>query len=341
MYELARMERGGESPTISLIRMLAMLSIIACHFCQYYDNEWAWWLNIGVQVFLILSGYLYGNKDIPDAIGWLKRQFTKILVPYYLFLIPTIIAYFFATPESLGVSSVIGSLFTVNTIKGIGHLWFISAILFCYIVTPYLVAFRNYILQTTLTKQICLIFALFLVVTVVGVWTNSFFPGNICCYMLGYFISVLAKKYGSKVISLSFLLSILPCIASNAIYIYLKYFKGMEMQGPLSHITSYSHMFLALSIVTLFMILFKNVSYNNVFKWSDNYSYEVYIVHQLFILSPFTILTLTSSKSLNIVIALLVILFSGYLLGLLNKKVQILFNNMSQFKTRSRGQKVG
>lgn len=319
-------DREGKSPTISLIRMLAMLSIIACHFCQYYDNEWAWWLNIGVQVFLILSGYLYGNKDIPDAIGWLKRQFTKILVPYYLFLIPTIIAYFFVAPESLGVSSIIGSLFTVNTIKGIGHLWFISAILFCYIVTPYLLAYRNYILQTTLTKQICLIFALFLVVTVVGVWTNSFFPGNICCYMLGFFISVLVKKYGSKVISFSFLLFILPCIASNAIYIYLKYFKGMEMQGVFSHITSYSHMFLALTIVTLLMILFKNIKYYKVFEWSDSYSYEVYIVHQLFILSPFTLLDLTSNNAINIFITLFVILLGGYLLGAVNKRFQILFN---------------
>lgn len=113
--DVIKQNSGGKSPTISLIRMLAMLSIIACHFCQYYNNEWAWWLNIGVQVFFILSGYLYGNKDIADSIGWIKRQFIKILVPYYIFLIPTIIAYLFIAPESLGISTVIGSLFTVST----------------------------------------------------------------------------------------------------------------------------------------------------------------------------------------------------------------------------------
>ena len=322
-------DRGGKSPTISFIRMLAMLSIIACHFCQYYDNEWAWWLNVGVQVFFLLSGYLYGNKDIADPIGWLIRQFTKILVPYYLFLIPTIISYLFAAPESLEAPSVVGCLFTVRTIKGIEHLWFVSAILFCYIVTPYLAAFRNYILQKTLIKQVCLIFALFLVVTVVGVWTNSFFPGNICCYMLGFFISVFAKKYGSKVINILFLLSIVPCIASNTIYIFLKYFKEIEMHGPLSHITSYSHMFLALSLVTLLMIIFKKIKACKIFEWSDNYSYEVYIVHQYFILSPFTLLTLTYNKSLNILIALLVIFFSGYILGILNKKIYSLFSRVN------------
>ena len=319
----AGVNREGKIPVISFIRMLSMLSIIACHICQYYDNEWAWWLNVGVQVFFILSGYLYGNKDIVEPIAWIKLQFIKILV----FLVPIIIAYLFVAPELLGVFSVIGSLFTVSTIKGIGHLWFVSAILFCYLVTPYLTAFRNYILQKTLIKQVCLIFALFLVITIVGVWTNSFFPGNICCYMLGFFISVFAKKYGSRVINISFFLSILPCIASNAIFIFLKYFKGIDMQGSFSHITSYSHMFLALTIVTPLMILFKNIKYYKVFEWSDDYSYEVYIVHQLFILSPFTLLTFTSNYFLNILIVLSVILFSGYMLGFLNKKIRFLFNN--------------
>ena len=144
--------------------------------------------------------------------------------------------------------------------------------------------------------------------------------------MLGFFISVFAKKYGLKVISISLALSILPCIVSNTIYIYLKYYEMIEMQGMFAHITSYSHMFLALSIVTLLMILFKNMKKCQILEWSDNYSYEVYIVHQLFILSPFTLLTLTSNLSINIVLTLLVILFSGYILGIANKKVQILYN---------------
>ena len=65
---------GGKNLTISMIRLLAMLSIIACHFCQYYNNEWAWWLNVGVQVFFIISGYLYGNKSVSSPGPWLKND---------------------------------------------------------------------------------------------------------------------------------------------------------------------------------------------------------------------------------------------------------------------------
>ena len=84
---------GGKNSTISMIRLLAMLSIIACHFCQYYNSEWAWWLNVGVQVFFIISGYLYGSKSIDEPILWLKKRFVKILTPYYIFLTLAIIGY--------------------------------------------------------------------------------------------------------------------------------------------------------------------------------------------------------------------------------------------------------
>ena len=52
--------------SISLLRMVAMLSIVSCHIFQYYGNFLAWWFNVGVQIFLCISGYLYGQKDIGE-----------------------------------------------------------------------------------------------------------------------------------------------------------------------------------------------------------------------------------------------------------------------------------
>ena len=37
-----------------------MVSIVTCHFMQSLGNHWAWVFNIGVQVFLLMSGFLYG-----------------------------------------------------------------------------------------------------------------------------------------------------------------------------------------------------------------------------------------------------------------------------------------
>ena len=121
-----------------MIRLLAMMLIISCHICQYLDNEWAWWLNIGVQIFFILSGYLYGGKEIKDPIKWIGQQFKKILIRYYIFLFIAIGLYIIFVSNVLSIESIVSSFFCVGVIKGIGHLWFVGYILFCYLITPYL-----------------------------------------------------------------------------------------------------------------------------------------------------------------------------------------------------------
>ncbi|WP_368335686.1 acyltransferase family protein [Phocaeicola dorei] len=93
------------SPSISCIRLVAMLLIISCHICQYYGNELAWWLNVGVQIFFVLSGFLYGNKRIDEPIEWIRKQFVKILPTYYLFIFITVILYLIFSPETLSITS--------------------------------------------------------------------------------------------------------------------------------------------------------------------------------------------------------------------------------------------
>lgn len=58
---------------VSLIRLLAISAIVVCHLLQYSGSELAWWLNVGVQVFLCISGWLYGGKKIENALGFYKK----------------------------------------------------------------------------------------------------------------------------------------------------------------------------------------------------------------------------------------------------------------------------
>lgn len=58
--------------------MIATIFIVACHFLQYYQNGLSQWLNVGVQIFFILSGVLYGNKELGEPASWLIRQYLKI-----------------------------------------------------------------------------------------------------------------------------------------------------------------------------------------------------------------------------------------------------------------------
>ena len=306
-----------------MIRLLAMLSIIACHFCQYYNSEWAWWLNVGVQVFFIISGYLYGSKSIDEPILWLKKRFVKILTPYYIFLTFAIIGYIIVSPDILGAGNIISSYLVVGTIKGISHLWFVSYILFCYIITPYLAALRDSLSNKNLLFSIGSIVVIFGVYSIIEILVNGYFrPGRVGCYILGYFTAVLVNRIGTKSLHLCFWISLIPTVISNYIYCHIHYLQGLEMKGILVHITDYSHAFLGYSITMLLMIVFKNYLSNKVTRFSDKYSYEVYLVHQLFILSPLTILTLTNSTSFNVILTLMVIITAGVTLQRINSIIQ-------------------
>ena len=78
-----------------------MLSIILCHILQYFDNELAWWFNVGVQVFLFMSGFLYGKRATPsDDLKFIKKQFRKILIDYYVVVLPLLLATFLWAREN-------------------------------------------------------------------------------------------------------------------------------------------------------------------------------------------------------------------------------------------------
>lgn len=69
---------------IGWVRFIALCSIILCHFLQYYQIELAWWFNVGVQVFFVISGYLYGKKEVKDPVTFIKRRVMRLLPQYWI-----------------------------------------------------------------------------------------------------------------------------------------------------------------------------------------------------------------------------------------------------------------
>ena len=76
--------------SISLIRLISIIFIILCHFFQYFDHFLAWHFNIGVQLFLIISGFLWGYERYKnfDIARWWKST-KKIMFDYILVCIIT------------------------------------------------------------------------------------------------------------------------------------------------------------------------------------------------------------------------------------------------------------
>lgn len=118
-----------ESYAISYIRVLAMSSIVLCHFLQALESNWAWVFNIGVQIFFLISGYLYGHKHIEGWIGWFGKRFIRIYVPFVLFFIAVIPVY--AVSEKITAKQIIVYLLDLQGILGGGKRFRTSVVPHC------------------------------------------------------------------------------------------------------------------------------------------------------------------------------------------------------------------
>ena len=145
--------------------------------------------------------------------------------------------------------------------------------------------------------------------------TNQYHGWKNGLWRFWYFIAVFVNRIGEKSHHLCFRISLIPTFISNYVYCHIHYFQGLEMKGILVHITDYSHAFLGYSITMLLMIWFKNIKESRILDYSDKYSYEIYLVHQLFILSPLTLLITSNNIIINVSLAILVIFLSGYMLN--------------------------
>ena len=94
------------------------------------------------------------------------------------------------------------------------------------------------------------------------------------------------------------------------------------MNGIWIHLTDYSHLFLGLTLTLLLMLLFNHIRMNTILSWSDKYSYTVYLVHQLFILSPMTLLNVFDAKIYSLTLTIFIIFISGVLLKALSTKLE-------------------
>ena len=77
--------------SLQILRIFSMLMIVLCHLCNeskigIFVNL-AQLLNVGVFIFLFMSGYLYGRKKKIDVNEFYKKRAVKIMIPFYLFLL--------------------------------------------------------------------------------------------------------------------------------------------------------------------------------------------------------------------------------------------------------------
>lgn len=326
------MKNTKKDQRISLVRVLAMLSIILCHIVSEFNSIkfMGQILNVGVFTFIFISGFLYGKKNIDNIGNWLTKRAVRILVPMYVFMIILFtvriillnqldfkyyLIYFFNLQGLLG------------GVLGAGHLWFLTAIMICYLVTPILNNLRSKIIYLTKTKLIIGLFILVGVQILASYFINKTLGRYLCyvnLYIFGYFIrSVWKGNISKKGLIISTMLTMVA--------ILIRFGMKFVVDDTIFYeniIVLYTQCVFGVWIF-IFVTYFKNIANNNIIiKVVNNLekiSFEIFIVHYMFIVGPVRVMFLTRYSLINIVI----VLGLSYVTGVILHKICDLIYNMN------------
>lgn len=321
---------------ISLIRLIATGFIVSCHMMQFRDSVFAWWFNVGVQIFLCMSGFLYGTKGrIENGPKFVLKQWGKILLDYYIVVIPAFIVYCIFARENVSLLKAKEVLLTYGYLYGGEHLWFIPYILVCYGVTPFL----SYLFNRGEGKKNGWVMALTLILTA-GIFESvgSYFNAAwIICFVVGFLLGH-AWKFDRKAYVRGCIIVIISAVALNTFQIRQDYIPSayIFLPEPLgSHyyrIQNYAHVALGVSLFVTLKALFSLLLRKGTPKFlrklgdvSDNLSYDIYLVHQFFILGPFTLMELTGSLAVNILVIVIIAITLAVLVHFISGKLKKLF----------------
>ncbi len=323
---------------ISVLRVMALSLVIGCHLLEWIHDMGenyplvvkitGNYFAVGVQIFLMISGFLYGSKEnlFGDGISrvtFVKKNFWKILKDYYIYYLLVIIPLCFLLKNpTMTPDAVFGALTGWRTFGRALHLWFIPYILFCYLLTPIIYDIREWICKKNVVVGLA---GLLILIEVLFLSYQSYFaPAWICAYVIGFF---LPKLKGTIIWRRGwYWYAVVVCVLGNGIKIYLKYFRGIfyptEVPGLkgiiLTECYNWVTVLLAFVIfVGLYEVLHKALCKREkmpFLDWTDEYSYDIYISHMLFVKGMLSTVFLTGFLPLDLVITFALIIFSGILL---------------------------
>ena len=296
-----------------------MLAIVVCHVLEVYSNRWAYVFNIGVQVFLALSGYLYGKKIITNWKQWSLGRVKRVYVPMFLFLILVLPLYLIFHREVFtwkayalnllnlqGISFATGGKFGGGMILGIRHLWFITAIMFAYLATPILQWLSKYANWLFPILLVCVGVSYFVLP---GRWV--FIASWFFLYAICYLYVHLKKTtiYDIGLLILEFLIVGFVAFRFDIVTHYYNPFNRVfhDVSGVFVVI---------IGIKLLSCLKIRNIP--KVINLFDKYSFQVFLVHYFFVSGPFSLAYVTPNFFVNVLIIIAATVVATYLFVKLN-----------------------
>lgn len=204
--------------SIDLVRSIATIFVFLFHFSpDSFPNGW-----IGVDLFFVISGFLISlslNKinNLPKKdvfLGYIKRRFLRIYIPFLLYIPLTIICIFLSLDYSAATNNfqflTIGSIFLMTPYRLLtghnyfelgavdytSHLWSISSELFAYLIFPITIIFANKFSRFYRLEKIWnLIFTIFILILLFNFNNLSYYSlgGKYILFLFGTYFLKLSK----------------------------------------------------------------------------------------------------------------------------------------------------
>ncbi|MGN0571585.1 MAG: acyltransferase family protein [Candidatus Fimenecus sp.] len=326
--------------TVSILRVLAMLMIVLCHTIEMYPIPYAReigpLLALGVEVFLLISGYLYGMKTIQNTKQWLLRSYLKIWLPmffvavmwFFIFGItkyqanPWCVFIYLFDLQGLGW---IHEALTPPQWAGVSYCWFLTIIFICYCLVPLLQRIRKVIVAHP-----WLFF--------VGAVAVSYLAGlakirfaYFCAFIIGYTIGacrqaekpLLSGKIGRQ------------CLVSAAFFagtaaLFIVANKGFHSSNfyifscwPNLGCGLAVFLFCAVSFFTQkFQRLTQKIVQNKVFCFAESIAFSVYLLHVQFFQRSFDLFGRIENLALATVVFLVLLILFSALFTFVDTRVQ-------------------
>ncbi len=294
--------------SISTIRLFSILLIITCHILQGFGSRWAYWVNVGVQIFFFMSGYLYSQKNIIDKSTFYKKRIKSVLFPYSILFLISLLLELFVLKNNYSIKMIFGCLIGlggfIGNISILSHTWFVSYIMLCYLLTPILQDifkgknFKNNFLIFMLIVSFLQLFQKYGIINIDACWINN--------YIIGYYWGKCSKELkNQKKAAIMLFVSFMIVMPFAILYQEKVPFNFPELLNRNSlMIINYGHVLLG-SVLFVMIYEFLNkidIKENKLLLFSDNYSYYIYLVHQIFILNSFSVLFLSKYLFLNLIL---------------------------------------
>ena len=287
------------NPSITLSRILGMIFIVLCHIIQYYSfipmsESLGQFFNCGVYIFLFISGYLYGGKLIQNFRKWYLKRFFVVSLPAIIISVIFIIL-LLILGENISVSSIVaysldleGLLFInwklseiFSEIPGLGHLWFTTIIMLCYLLVPLLQWISRII-----KPSIWFLILFFLCGSIISILISDII--SVYCFFI-FSVGFFAGKINTlnKVAFRSLLIFSIIFVTMIALRLFLH--KYADETILYSSFVTISHFFVALWFIVLFSFISNKYQHfatkivnNKIISTLDKYSYYIYLTHGIF-----------------------------------------------------------